>query len=507
MKVVNLMFDTLSRHMLPPYGNEDIVAPNFRRLAERTVTFDQCWAGSLPCMPARRDLHTGRYNFLHRSWGPLEPFDDSLPQILKNNGIYTHLATDHQHYWEDGGSTYHSRYNSYEFIRGQEGDFWKGEVAEPVYPDFIGGHEMKSLVRQDWINRRYIQNEEEFPSFLTVMKGLEFIDKNHKEDQWFLQIECFDPHEPFYVPSAYMNLYPNDYDGPLFDWPSYGDVKETPEQVAYCRLRYKALLSMCDAYVGKVLDKMDELHLWEDTMLIVNTDHGFLLGEHDGWGKCVQPFYNEVARIPLFIWDPRCNRAGVRSPCLVQNIDIAPTLLEYFGLQIPDSMQGHPLKRTISSDQPIRESLLFGIHGGHVNCTDGQYVYMRGPISPENTPLYNYTLMPTHIRSHFSVEELKDVELFDPFSFTKGLKTLRVNTFGKIGDRTMDYTRMQTMLFTIIEDSNQMHPIHDPEIERKMIQSMMSLMEKTDAPQEQYERLGFQFMKSVIPIGAKGERE
>ena len=52
-------------------------------------------------MPARRELHTGRYNFMHRCWGPIEPFDESMPQILKENGIHSHLVSDHAHYWEE----------------------------------------------------------------------------------------------------------------------------------------------------------------------------------------------------------------------------------------------------------------------------------------------------------------------------------------------------------------------------------------------------------------------
>src|SRR5688500_7442970 len=137
MKAIMVMFDTLNRHMLPPYGCEWVHAPNFRRLAERTVTFDRCYVGSMPCMPARRELHTGRHNFLHRSWGPLEPFDDSMPELLRRNGVYTHLATDHQHYFEDGGGTYHNRYNTWEYTRGQEGDLWKGHVNDPDIPPVI----------------------------------------------------------------------------------------------------------------------------------------------------------------------------------------------------------------------------------------------------------------------------------------------------------------------------------------------------------------------------------
>ena len=89
MRAVMVMFDSLNRQMLPPYGCDWTVAPNFQRLAERTVTFDNCYAGSMPCMPARRELHTGRHNFLHRSWGPLEPFDDSVFEMMKKSGVYT----------------------------------------------------------------------------------------------------------------------------------------------------------------------------------------------------------------------------------------------------------------------------------------------------------------------------------------------------------------------------------------------------------------------------------
>ena len=133
MKAIMLMFDSLNRHMLQPYGCDSTITPNFNRLAKHAVTFDNCYVASMPCMPARREIHTGRMNFLHRSWGPLEPFDDSMPEILKENGIYSHLVTDHYHYFEDGGCTYHTRYSSYEFVRGQEGDPWKGSVGCLLY--------------------------------------------------------------------------------------------------------------------------------------------------------------------------------------------------------------------------------------------------------------------------------------------------------------------------------------------------------------------------------------
>ncbi len=488
MKAIMLMFDSLNRHMLPPYGCDWVKAPNFKRLAEKSVVFDHCYAGSLPCMPARRELHTGRYNFLHRSWGPIEPFDDSMPEILKKNGVYTHLVSDHLHYWEDGGCTYHTRYNSWEISRGQEGDAWKGVIKDPEIPEHVssqranmGDHHW----RQDWVNRSYMQKEEDQPQAKTFAMGTEFIETNYQEDNWFLQIETFDPHEPYFTQQHYKDIYGSPYQGPHFDWPNYFMVTETQEQVDHMRLQNAALISMCDAYLGKVLDLMDQHDMWKDTMLILNTDHGFLLGEKGWWAKMVQPIYNEIAHTPLFVWDPRCQAKGERRESLVQTIDLAPTLLDYFGADCPESMEGKPLGETVKSDRPVREAALFGQHGGHVNVTDGKYVYMRAPAQPGNEPLHDYTLMPTHMTRLFAVDELQDIELAEPFSFTQGCRTMKLPARPMINPYVYG-----SMLFDLEADPHQENPIVDSEIEKRMMKLLVELMNKNDCPREQFERLG-----------------
>ena len=95
MKIVFVLLDSLNQNALSPYGCDSNLHPKFFALQSRAITFDNHYVGSLPCMPARRDLHTGRSHFLHRSWGPLGAFDDSFPEIMKNNGVYSHLITDH----------------------------------------------------------------------------------------------------------------------------------------------------------------------------------------------------------------------------------------------------------------------------------------------------------------------------------------------------------------------------------------------------------------------------
>lgn len=269
MKAIMVMFDSLNRRMLQNYGCEWTQTPNFKRLGEKTATFDRFYVGSLPCMPARRDLHTGRYSFLHRSWGPLEPFDNSMPEILKHNGIYTRLISDHYHYWEDGGATYHSRYSTWDCVRGQEADQWSWNISDPEIPDHVPT--MREFThpewwRDSWYNKEIIHETGQWPQNLVFDKGIEFLEANCNEDNWFVQIETFDPHEPFDSPDEFRKLYYDDYTGKHLDWPPYAPVTESKSIVEHVRKRYAALLSMCDRNLGRVLDFMDEHDMWKDTI-------------------------------------------------------------------------------------------------------------------------------------------------------------------------------------------------------------------------------------------------
>jgi arylsulfatase A-like enzyme len=492
MKAIMVMFDSLNRNILPPYGCEWVHAPNFTRLAAKTVTFDRCYVGSMPCIPARRELHTGRYNFLHRSWGPIEPFDDSMPEILKNAGVYTHLTTDHCHYFEEGGATYHTRYSSWEFNRGREGDPWKGELEEPPKPELHPGQLDRpgfSKTRFDWVNRKHLQTPEDQPQYLTFSQGIEFMTVNRNCDNWFLQIETFDPHEPFFAPEKYKRLYEEDYQGKFYDWPKYAKVEESEVDVEHIKKQYAALVSMCDENLGRVLDAMDELDLWRDTMLIVCTDHGYSLADNGWWAKNSMPWYNAIANTPLFIWDPRCGKANVRNSQLVQMIDFAPTLLYCFGLTPPADMTGKDLQDCIANGNPVRDYALFGLYGSHVNITDGKHVYMRAPVTPDNQPLYEYTLMPAHIHRTFDVAELTNMELAKAFSFTKGCGVLKIKGGAPLG--TGKYRHLwQTELYDIEADYQQENPIFDRELEAGMVKKLIKAMRENDAPGEQYTRLG-----------------
>lgn len=494
MRAVMVMFDSLRRDMLPPYGG-DVPMPNFERLAAHSVTFDRNFVGSLPCMPARRELHTGRLNFLHAPWRPLEPFDNSMPELLRKSGVHTHLCTDHYHYIQDGGATYHGRYSTYEVFRGQECDRWRADCAPAsgLSPHLMGVERLPSVFRksrmasgaQGDVNRAAWTCAANYPLSLTFDAGLDFISRNAPHDNWFLQIEAFDPHEPFDAPKEYQKkLFDPDCCGAA-DWPPYAPVAESAREVEDMRLRYKALLTFCDAGLGRVLDAFDERNLWQDTMLIVCTDHGLLLGEHDWWGKNVMPDYNEIAHTPLFIWDPVSRAAGTRAAALTQSIDLAPTLLEFFGRPVPEDMLGQSLLPVLRQNAAGHEYALYGYFNSVLNITDGRYVYMRARMR-DDVQMHEYTLMPADMDSRVPTERLRAATLAAPFSFTKGCPTLQmpvpfVNYKLPLGG---------CLLFDLENDPKQAQPVTDHAVEARMCAALTALLLENDAPEAVYAAYG-----------------
>lgn len=488
MRTIMVMFDTLTRKFLPNYGCSWVHMPNFERLEQHCVRFERFYAGSLPCMPARRELHTGKYNFLHRGWGPLEPFDHSAVEQLRAGGVYTHLCTDHSHYWEDGGATYHNRYDTWEGFRGQEGDRYVSHDIEPRMP--AQRHPLNKTglsVRQHYRNRLRQSTEAEMSGSRTFEAGLEFLREHADRDNWFLQIECFDPHEPFYVPQKYRAMYGLPEEETL-NWPRYGALPEGDykQDLDNAAREYAALMTLCDARLGQILDFMDQENLWENTALIVNTDHGFLLGEHEFLGKNFPPAYDELVHLPFFLHLPGQGGGVCRE--LASTVDIAPTLLELFGCDAGPmgEMDGRSLLPALQG-QPIHDVVLFGVHGGHTCCTDGRMVYMKANATPDNAPLYEYTLMPTNIRGYFSPDQLAAAELVPGGRYANGLPCLRMPAHSfycadKFGDR----------LYDLEQDPRQEKNLAgaDPVQTDFWARQLTAALQKAGAPAEEYQRLG-----------------
>ncbi len=516
MKTIFVLFDSLNRLAIAPYGADPQTTPNFARFARRAVTFDNHYAGSLPCMPARRDMQTGRLNMMHRPWGPLEPFDNSYARELSTAGVYTHLVTDHYHYFEPGGAGYAQAFDSWSFKRGQEYDPVTVQAAPDVaalrprydarhYPlERLGEgtltHRSSDPLAyrrmQHALNAEHMTEERDYPLAQCFDASFEFLNANKDADRWLLQLECFDPHEPFLAAERFRAG--DAADRPVLDWPPYEKVSGTPEEVAAVRENYGALLRMCDDYFGRLLDWMDATDAWDDTCLILSTDHGYLLGEHEWWGKNKMPCYEEVAHIPLMVWHPdHATQAGTRRAVVTQSMDLMPTLCELNGVAVPDEARGRSiLPHLAEPDAPADgRCVVYGLFGGPLGICDGTYSYIHYPTSTAIDALNMYTLTPQHMTEDFSAEELSQAEMTAPLDFTKGARVMCVpvaRAVKEAGFAAAAVNPAGSALYDLRVDPGQQQPITAPGTVARMQRELAAEFARHDAPPEIYDYYGLE---------------
>jgi arylsulfatase A-like enzyme len=209
-------------------------------------------------------------------------------------------------------------------------------------------------------------------------------------ERFFLMVDEFDPHEPFDTPLPYADMYHDERVGDLAIWPPYlvdavASGSLDPDTARHIRGNYGAKLTMIDRWFGRLLAAIDEAGLADSTGIIVCTDHGHYLGEHDIFGKPDAPVYSELGRIPLLIrWPGRPHRD---IDALTTSVDLHATIADFFGATVDHPTHGRSLLPLIEGTvTSVRELALFGYWGRHVGITDGRYRYLRG-CGADNFPL------------------------------------------------------------------------------------------------------------------------
>jgi len=275
---VNVLFvsvDSLRRDFLTTYAEQpavvdyDVDTDNLDRFAERATVFDTHYAGSLPCMPARREWLTGTKEFLWRPWGPTEPFDAHIAEVARDRGILTKLITDHFHYFQHGSHGYYEDFNGFDFVRGNEYDAWKTAPLDPgrKRTDRFLDRRTDPPESVQYLNRTaYARNSFDFDSeadYFTskvFSRAVDWLDANQEWDQWFCYIDNFDVHEPFDVPEPYASMYTDEdpYDPELPLWPYYGPVDEgqselTDRELRFVRSQFAGNVTMVDRWLGELL--------------------------------------------------------------------------------------------------------------------------------------------------------------------------------------------------------------------------------------------------------------
>ncbi len=484
MKAIVILFDTLCRRFLEPYGYTAVKTSNISRIAEKSITFDNHWIGSAPCMPARRDMLTGRYNFLERGWGGMEPYDICLPHVLAQAGIHSHMETDHYHYFQGGGEFYPTTFSTWQSYRGQEFDPMPAVVnpKDNLDPTLLWNKDIEKRNRPRFIA------DLDFPSPQTLQGATNWLKMNRDSDNYLLWVEPFDPHSPTDYPDTYDAVYTETLaeEFPITALPD--DVSEAELSTYYEeRRQYANLLSMTDKWLGTLLDEIDAQNGWDDTLIILTTDHGLMMGEHGLMGKNHCHTWNEIAHIPLFVHLPEGLHAGERRSQLTQNIDLFPTLIEFFNANFTHAIHGKSFL-DIAQHNAIqkRNAAIFGWYGKSVNVTDGTHVYFRGPKNRENDPLYQYFLMPTQYHHRMDSTRFSNAKLgyFLPHIDIPVLRVPGLQEFGAHEELLTPYC------FNITNDYHQEKNLCGTSVEEQMKQLLIQAMACADSPKEQFERLG-----------------
>lgn len=422
MNTIVVLMDSLNLHCLEPYGATHVRTPNLQRLAERSVVFDNHFVGSLPCMPARRELLTGRREFLWRGWGHIEPWDRHLATDALRCGFTTQMITDHYHYWENGAHGYFEPFQGMEFIRGHELDFWD---TAPLTDTPEWARSIDRYRPQHWSHpegwgsfyyqnaRNFLMDESLFPCAKVMQRSADWLDRNHQQEKFLLWTETFDPHEPHFLPEPYRTLYsPDGRDHPEFTcWPPYQNRNESDRflaeasdlELAWIRSQYYGKVTMVDHWLGRLLDRMDALDLWKNTTLILTTDHGHELCEErsllNPYAKGY-PHREAHARIPLLICHPQAT-AGRRVSALTTAVDLCATLRDLCGDAVPNGPDGLSLlPLLLGESETHREHVLFGDFGTGVCLATNEWILAQGCRTDH--PLHWYSTTGLHVSPQMS---------------------------------------------------------------------------------------------------------
>ena len=337
MNVIVIVMDSLRADHVGCYGSH-VRTPNFDLVAQDGALFTQAYTESLPTMPTRTTWWTGRTNFPSRYWQPFEPDDILLAEVLWERGYTSALVTDCYH-------LHKPRYNcgrgfdTTVFIRGQEADPW---IVDESIPVDLSRHRLRGDKRDDWWQRvfeQYLRNtssfegEEDYFAPRVAQEAVRWLEyqvaARGQKDRLFLWVDFFDPHEPWDPPDPWRSMYDPDYEGQELIDPVPGEVDGyiTPRELEHTMALYAGEITFLDKWVGIPLDRIRDLGLWDDTLLMLTSDHGEPFGEH-GYVRKVRPYsYEELVHIPWIVRHPEGCGAGKRFDALVQTTDLMPTIL------------------------------------------------------------------------------------------------------------------------------------------------------------------------------------
>lgn len=381
LNVLFLISDDL-RTEVGCYGSPLAKTPNIDALSAAGVRFDRAYCQFPLCCPSRTSMLTGRQPvttgvYGNRTWfGHEHPDYVSLPKYFKQNGYATlragkifHGGIDDTEAWTEGGE------GRVFDVRGRSDTTAPGTRSAPqdLGQDAAERARNRRLSKTEYNDRWVVLpgDGERHGDYRTADRAIGYL-KEYQDQPFFLACGFAKPHSPLAAAERFFDLYqvddielPPDFaprptvpDGfpPASIRPRNADLfigrDATPAEAKAMIRGYLASTSWMDWNLGRVMAELDRLSLRENTIIVFWGDHGFQLGEKGKWSKAGSLF-EQGARVPLIIVDPRAAANGTASPRVVETVDIYPTLVDLCGLESPPGLEGRSLAPLLANPDAL----------------------------------------------------------------------------------------------------------------------------------------------------------
>jgi arylsulfatase A-like enzyme len=383
--IILLITDTFRYDNLASRAPRPVRTPALDRFAaERATEITRFYTGSFPTIPHRTDVATGVLGWPHYGWQPIDQSSSNhVARLLGQQGLVSQLICDCPHLFN---SRFQHAFDAAYQERGQEGDKALLHLNDPIpqvqpmdktrtRPQFRG-HPLVDL--HQWHNRNPHLECDTFP-FKTGNTAIRWLEENSEAGPFFLWVDFFDPHEPWDAPEYLVRHYDPTYTGTPMSHPNYGPATAyTAQELHNLWAHYAAEAQLIDRWVGRVLQKIDDLQLWNDTIVAITSDHGMSVGEHNRTGKSnihdqderYWPIYPEIGHVPFLIAGGEVP-AGQSLDLIAQPVDILPTLCDLARVTIDPAapIQGRSFADAILNGTGNHRD--FAVSGCFIHSTDG----------------------------------------------------------------------------------------------------------------------------------------
>lgn len=376
-------------------GNPVIQTPHLDALAREGTLFKKCFVQTAPCGPSRMCIFTSRYLCSTRALDnqtPLVDAEENLAMALREGryapGIigYNDYAVDPRILPPEDPRTREINYDNFlpGFDLALRHEYDSPEYFEMLrqkgYPEALLNHEaihspnVPAEGPGDHLPLRYpahYRAEDSEGRFVT-QAAIDYL-RDRRDTGWVLSLNYLKPHPPRICAAPYNDMYnPADLPAPNrrpeelgSTHPYLSRVHREPKLVPERDLRetqanYYGMITELDACLGLLFRALKDSGQWDRTLILFSSDHGEYLGDHYLTGK--GQFYDETMRVPLIIRDPSPEADATRGRQLdrfVESIDLAPTILEFLGLPVPDRFQGQSVLGQVRGGAPSKFEIFY----------------------------------------------------------------------------------------------------------------------------------------------------